>query len=310
MKKHFLLLSAICGAMLGTSCSSEDSPIIVPDEITEFATPKYADLAAAFEIGNGEIVDGDASLTAINFTESGKVVLEVTKGSKVFYVTDAATVTDDGSLLITDEKGNEVGRVANAFVRSSEEVSITVDVAVKAGGTTYHFQQDSPLAVQKIVKSLVGTGTTQTNNIARAWGVASMNVVIEGDVEVSMIEKSGNLKSFADAAQDAGANLTRSEYDALSKVISSITLTGNGLFIMEYTDKTSEVCTWEWTDSNQKQLLLQLRKDTDFGNKFIPLNSKLTADFNKTGVALTLQTDITGKKDYTVTLTIVLKEIK
>ena len=79
MKKHLLFLAVICGAMIGTSCSSDDSPITIPDEITQFAKTKYADLAAMFEIGLDKIMDEGASLTAINFTESGKAILEITK---------------------------------------------------------------------------------------------------------------------------------------------------------------------------------------------------------------------------------------
>ena len=308
MKKHLLLLAALCGAMINTSCSSDDNPIVIPDEITEFVSPKYADLAALFEIGLNKIVADGASLTAINFTESGKVILEITKGAEVLYVTYNASVTDDGTLIITDEGGNEVGRVANAISRSTKDVSIAVDMTVSIGGKTYHFQKKDPVAVKKIMQSLAGAGTTQTSNIARTWKVASMNLVIEGGVEVSMIEKSGNLKPFADAAKENGAKFTQSEYEALCKEINSVTLDKNGLFSIEYTDKDTDVCTWKWTDSNQKELLLQLLKDERFGNKYIPLNSKLTADFNKTGVALTLQTDIKGDKSYKVTITIVLKE--
>ena len=308
MKKHLLFLAVICGAMIGTSCSSDDSPITIPDEITQFAKTKYADLAAMFEIELNKIVDEGASLTAINFTESGKAILEITKDGIVSYVTYNATVTDDGTLIITDEGGKEVGRVKNAFSRSSENVSITVDMKVTIGGKTYQFQKADPVAVQKVMKSLAGTGTTQTNNIARTWKVASMNIVIEGGVEVSMLERSGNLKPFADAAQENGAKLTPTEYQALCKTINSVTLDKNGLFSIQYTDTGTDACTWQWTDSNQKQLLLQLRKDPRFGNKYIPLGSKITADFNKTGVALTLRTDITGEKNYKVTITIVLKE--
>ena len=294
--------------MIYTSCSSKDTPIDIPDEITEFASPKYAELAAMLDITINKIVADGASLTAISFTESGKAIVEITKGGQILYATYNAIVTDGGTLVITDEIGNEVGRVANAFSRSSENVSITVNMNVTAGGKTYHFLNADPVAVQKIMKTLAGTGTTNTKNIARTWKVASMNLVIEGGVEVSMLEKSGNLKPFADAAQDNGANLTQSEYNALCKEIKSVTLDGNGLFSIQYTDQSTDACTWCWTDSSQKQLLLQLRKSPLFGNKFIPLNSNITADFNKTGVALTLQTDIKGDKNYKVTITIVLKE--
>lgn len=308
MKKHLLALATLCGAMFCTSCNNDDSPIIIPDEITEFVSPKFADLAAMFEIGLNKIVADGASLTAIDFTESGKVILEITKADEVLYVTYNAIVNDDGTLVITDELGNELGRVANAFSRSTENVSIAVNMTVTIGGKTYHFQKADPVAVKKIMKSLAGTGTTNTSNMARTWKVASMNLVIEGGVEVSILEKSGSLKPFADAAQDAGAGLTQSEYLALCKEIKSVTLDKNGIFSIEYTDGGTDVCSWKWTDSSQKELLLQLFKDERFGNKYIPLNSRLTADFNKTGVALTLQTDIKGDKNYKVTITIVLKE--
>lgn len=307
MKKYLLYLAAICGAMMNSSCSTEDNPFKEPDKISEFVLPEFAEKAAEFLIQEGKIVAEGASLTAINFTESGKAIIEVTKGSDVYYVTYNATITEDGTLIITDENGNKVGSIPNAFTRSSDNVNITIDLTVIIGGKTYSFKATDPIAVQKIMKSLAGSNTKNTNNVARTWKVASMNIVIEGDVEMSMLERSGNLKAFADAAIDAGAKLTDEEYKILSKTINSVTLDKNGLFSIEYTDKGSDACTWKWTGSNQKELLLELRKSPYFGNKFIPLNSKVTVDFAQSNIALTLKTDITGSEHYKVTLTVVLK---
>lgn len=307
MKKYLLLMAAICGAMIYTSCSQKEEPINIPQEISTFSLPEFANKAAMLTIALDKIVADGASLTAINFTESGKAILELTTGSGVLYATYNATVTSDGTLIVTDEAGNEVGRITNAISRSSEDVNISVSLNATFGGKTYQFNTASPVAVQRVMNTLVGYNTVKTNNVARTWQVASMNIVIEGGVEVSMIERSGNLKVFADAAQEAGAKLTQDEYLAFCKVIKGVTLDKNGMFSIQYTDNNSEACTWKWTDINQKELLLELRKSPYFGNKFMPLNSKITVDFAKSNIVLSLRTDITGEKNYQVLLTFVLK---
>lgn len=307
MKKHLLYIAAICGAIMNSSCSTEDNPIKIPDEISIFELPEYSDKATEFVIQEGKIVADGASLTAINFTESGKAIIEVTKGGRVHYVTYNASITEDGSLSITDVNGNKVGSIPSVFSRSSENTKITVDLTVIIDGKTYYFKATDPVDVLKSVQSLVGSNSKNTNNVARTWKVASMNIVIEGDVEVSMLERSGNLKVFADAAIDAGAKLTADEYRVLSKTINSITLDKNGLFSIEYTDNSSDACTWRWTNDKQMEFLLEPRKNPQFGNKFVPLNSKITVNFAQSNIVLTLKTDITGSEKYKVTLTFVLK---
>jgi hypothetical protein len=167
------------------------------------------------------------------------------------------------------------------------------------------FNTDNPVDALKKVGSI--SDSNNTSNIARTWTVSNMNIVLSGDIDLSMIEHSGNLKVFADAAQEAGAGLTADEYKALCKTIKSVTLDKNGMLSLEYTDGGSEVCTWFWSNTEQTKVNLKLRDGSEFGNKFLSDGSTITVDFTPTGCAFSLTTKITGNKTYTTTLTIVLK---
>lgn len=313
MKKYiYSFVLAICTALICTSCkTSEVEPYKFEEGKVTYSEPKFSDLAAMLDIPDNMIkaVTNDASLTGVSFTESGKVIVELTTSSGVQYVTYNYTV-NDGTYVILDQNGKEVGRISGAISRATDNVSISVTLKVQVGENTYEFQTSDPVNATKLVASLAESSSEASQNVARTWKVSSINVVLEGDVEFSMLEPSGNLKVFADEAQKHGANLTDSEYQALSKTINSITLDKNGLFSIEYVDNSSETCTWKWTESAQNQLILEMRKNTSFGNKFIPVNSVITVNFTPTSMVLTLSTDITGSKNYKATVTIVLREVK
>ena len=300
-------MAVICAAIINTSCSSEDKEYdFGKGETPVFTLPPFADDAALFEIPLNLLTSNGASLTAINFTESGKVIVELTKGSGVSYVTLPynATVAGDGTLIITDQGGNEVGRITGAVSRSLGNVSIGISINVTIGGQTYSFNGTNVPAAK--IQNAIAI-CTQTNNVARTWKVSSMDLVFDGsDIALSKSVQGGNLGEFVEAAQKAGANLDEeNEVPKLSKTINGITIDKSGKFSIEYSDGT-EVCNWEWTDTNYENLKLSLGKGV-FGNKFLSVNSELKVDFMPSSIALTLKTDITGDKTYKAILTFVLK---
>lgn len=310
MKKYLFTFAIIaCAIVITTSCSSSEP--VPPEEkqyTGELEKTKYSDQAAKFVIPADleeaeDALGSGATLTSLSFTESGKAIVEISTDEGVKFGTYNVTISGD-TYTITDDDGKQVGIVQKLQTHSSSVVYITLELdIVIAGVYHYHFVIIVPVPVDMIT----GTVDTKTNNLARTWNVEQMNIVLEGDVDLSKLEQSGNLKVFADAAQEANAELTDDEYRALSKEIASMTFDKNGLFSIEYTDGITEACDWEWTSSEQKAIRLKLRKRTDFGNKFLSNDSYIEVDFTDKGVALTLSTDIKGSKSYKATLSMVLK---
>jgi hypothetical protein len=308
MKKHLLFLVAIpCVAMINTSCSTKEVPPVTPDD-SSIIYEEPENSAVRFEIEENDIeaLEGDGSLTAINITEYGKAVIEVTTDDGVTFATyDVEFSTSE--YTVTDGNGKEAGKIQYSHTRATEYGYLMVRLTVTSKGKTYTFITTEPVRVKKITPD---DTSTRTRNIARTWKVPSMNLVLEGDVNVSKLERSGNLQVFADEAQYAGADLSEGDYRALCKSIKSITLDRNGLFAIEYDNNTTDVCLWEWADGEKNVFSLTKIEHTEFGNKFIPDGSEITVNFTTTSTAFTLQTNISDSKDYTATLTFVLVEDK
>lgn len=310
MKNYlFPLAIAACMALFNTSCSSSDPVPPAEQEYNgEFIKPAYAEQATAFVLPIDEIKDTegkDAYLNGINITESGKAIFEVkTQDGKTKFVTYNALI-DGNTYFFVDDEGNPVGTVVKASTKATQDVTITILIDIYVDGDLYSFEVTItvPITVPD-----PNEASRQTNNLCRTWEVAQMNIVLEGDVNVSKIVDSGNLEEFLDAAEDAEAELTPSEKDALRKFITSVTFDKNGLFSIEYSDGLSDGCSWKWTDEEKQEFIeLKQRNGADFGNKFLNDDSDIKVNFTPNSVALTLDTEITGNKNYTATLTMVLK---
>lgn len=307
MKKTLLLFGmAAMVAFAFTACGSDGDETPAPSALP---TPVYASTATSFEIDdNLTSTDNTASLKGLNFTESGKAIIEVATVNGTKYVTYDVKI-ENGTYTIT-KAGKAMGTVKGFTTRSEVEGSLTIDITVEIPGLgSFTFTTDNPVNVTKVTEAIAATGNTE--KLARTWKVTQMKLTCEGDISVSKTENSGNLKVFADEAQARGANLTDDEMDKLNKSISGLTLDKTGMFSIEYYDNVaksseSEACTWQWTDANQDKLMLKLR-DSEFGNKFLNSDSHISVNFNASGCTFTLTTDIKGSKNYLATLTIVLK---
>ena len=319
MKKIlFLYAMAACVAISNVSCGAEDDNSGLPPAGTVITLPEPATASQAaayvFETATENAVKsetGDVLLKGINFTESGKAVIEVLANGAAKFVTYNATMAN-GEYILTDDKGNKVGTVTESASRGTTDGSLNIDITITIPGIDGDviFRPTSPADVKKVVETIAAT--TATTNICRTWTVVQMNITLEGDVDLAMTENSGNLKRFADEAQKQGADLTADELAELDKTFKSISLDKNGLFSIEYYENkdnsvSSEACTWSWTDEAAQKLKLKLRDGSDFGNKFLSDDTTIKADFNPTGATFTLNTEIKGSKNYKATVTIVLR---
>ena len=310
MKKFlFIFAAAACVALGNISCGSDDSDSPTPKKV-ELPAPQYGDQAASYVFPTNPVTVDGVSLTGINFTESGKAIVEVTlaDGTKK-YVTYKMQIVGN-KYIITNNNGVKVGEfeqndAAMAPSRSSANITVTFSVEVYIYGLgSFTFTTDGTTA-RKVVEEIAST--VNTINIARTWTVQEMKLTLEGDVSASVNEKSGRLIVLANEAQKRGADLTEEEMAQFDKTIKGFTLDKNGLFSIEYDDET-EACSWKWTDANQTKLLLQLR-DSEFGNKFLSNNSSIDVMFYVSGAChFTLATDInTGSKKYKATLLVVMQ---
>lgn len=319
MKKSlFFYAMAACVAISNVSCGGDDDNSGLPPAGTVITLPEPATASQAaayvFETSTANAVksetDDNVLLKGINFTESGKAIIEVLANGAAKFVTCNATLAN-GEYTLTDDSGKKIGTVTEHSVRGTTTGSIDIQITITIPGVgVVTFSPTSPAAVQKVVETIAAT--TATTNICRTWTVVQMNITLDGDVDLVMTESSGNLKRFADEAQKQGANLTDNELAQLNKTFKGISLDKNGLFSIEYyenSDKTisSEACSWSWTDEAAQKLRLRMRDGSDFGNKFLSDNTVIKADFNPVGATFTLNTEIKGSKNYVATLTIVLK---
>lgn len=309
---------AACVAMSSVSCGADDDNDGLPPAgtIMNLPEPPAASQAAAyvFETSAADAVKAEGSdliLKGINFTESGKAVIEVLDNGSAKFVTYDALLAD-GVYTLKDASGKNIGTVTESASRAGvSETSIDIDITITVPGYgVVTFRPASPAAVQKFVETV--SASTSTVNICRTWTVVQMNITLDGDVDLVMTETGGNMKRFADEAQKQGANLTADELAELNKTFKGITLDKNGLFSIEYIENgdnsvTSQACSWSWTDEANQKLRLRKRDGSDFGNKFLSDDTAIKADFNPTGATFTLNTKITGSKNYNVTLTIVLR---
>lgn len=309
MKKNlFFLAIAVCVAMSNVSCGSDsDNGGDNPSQVT-LPKPKYADKAASFTLDKGKVVAADdelVSLTALNITEGGKAIIGVADGNgKKHFV--SCDVEIDGDTYTISKNGRKSGIVKEIVgSRATSSTNLTIDLVVEIPflGET-KFTTSDPVAAQKVIETIAPT--VNTSNIARTWTIQTMKLTCEGDIDCSLTEKSGNLAVFAKEMQSRGANLTDEEVGQLSKTIHGVTLDKTGMFSIEYSDATTEVCSWNWTNANQEQLMLSLR-DSEFGNKLLSEKSNVEVKFATSGCTFTTTTNITGKKTYKATLVIVLK---
>jgi len=316
MRKNFFYMAvALCVAISNVSCGGDDDTDGLPPSSgqVELPVPPTAGQAAAYVIPADAVTSAGnsaASLVGIHFTESGKAIFEVSSAGKLEFVTYNAKL-EGARYVVTDDAGQQVGTVTDAATKGTSGTTIDIEITIYVPGIgTVVFHPASPVAVQKVVAAFASTSATA--NICRTWTVTQMNITLDGDVDLVMLENSGNLERFADEAQRQGAGLTDKEMAELRKTFKGITLDQNGLFSIEYYENgsnsiTSEACTWYWTDEASQALKLQLRERSLFGNKFLSDNTTIKADFNPTGASFTLNTVIEGSKRYKATLTIVLK---
>jgi len=282
MKKHFFYFAmAACIALCNISCGSDDG-----GGSGEPINPlEYANQAVAFIVSDGTVTatagSSNASLTALNFTEAGKAVLEITENGEKKFVTYNVKI-EGTTYTIYDDNGKVIGTVQSNVTRGSKSATININITIIVNGQTYTFTTNSADATMQYATM---TGGNNLTNIARTWVVKNMKLTLESAdpdfVALSMTVQSGKLSAFVQEIKRRDTGFSDSDIDKLNKEIKSLTLDQTGMFDIEYTDGGSDVATWSWKGTNYANIALQL-KNSAAGNKFIQDNTNITVTLTST----------------------------
>jgi len=285
MKKNFFYFAmALCVALCTVSCGSDDdgdsAPSYTPQKYEKEATAfTLEDRTASNVIGSGEII----SVTGLNFTESGKAIIETThlkqgKTSKKYSTYDAEI---DGNKYIIKDGNKEIGTVINNGTRgSSEGVEITINVTLTFDGVPVTINPDH--AVEAIHKLEVIAASQGLNNITRTWTVQDMKLTLDFDnkPDASVIVQGGSLREFQELAEEHNIILTEKDRTALNRSIVGLTLDKFGLFTVTYSDKFNDAAEWSWVvGSNDNKIKLTL-KDEEMGHKFLNSNAGIDVQYS------------------------------
>lgn len=282
MKKNFFYFAmALCVALCTVSCGSDDDG----DSAPSYTPQKYEKEATAFTLGNNvaSVTQGNEtiSITGLNFTESGKAIIETThmKESKttVKYSTYDAEI--NGNEYIIKDGANKIGTVVNNGTRSSEGVEITINITLSFDGVPVTIK---PANAVKAVHMLEVIAASQgLTNITRTWQVERMKLTLDfdDDQDFSTEVTGGSLKPFQDLAKEHNIILTEKDRTALNRTIVGLTLDKFGLFTVTYSDKFNDAAQWSWAvGSNDSKIKITL-KDEEMGNKFLNSNANIDVKY-------------------------------
>ena len=284
-----------------TSDSSQDSIDLV----------EYINQDVSFVISEGIITatsNNEACLTAMNFTDYGKAIIEVTEnGKKKFVIFNVKA--EDSKYSITDDTGQILGTVTGYVRPGTTKAIINVSITISINGITYVFSKNSAEADMQYATM---TGGNNLVNIARTWRIRNMKLTLESDdpsfMSLAMTESSGKLSAFVAEVKKRDTGFSNTDIDKLNKEIKSVTLDMTGLFVIEYTDGGIDAATWRWNNSSFSNIAIKW-KNSECGNKFIQDNTRIAVDFNNNLCRLTCSTTINreNKRAFVVTLNIVME---
>lgn len=302
-----------------TACSSDDNDDNeVKDHPVTLPLPTTANDAVELELAHPikAADENHPGLKSVDFTESGKVVVELSdmNTGELTYVTDNATKS--GEVYTMGGSNTKVkGTVkVSPKMRSSEQDVVVIDITVTTDGETLVFQTGDEGV--EATASTTATGDETLDRLCRTWKV-------DGAI-LDLKSKSKNIKAYEEFDSDANGNfdlrqvreeaevqeLDLSEEDKaeFERTVRDVIITKSGKFIIEYTDHASDVAEWEWADAQKTSFTIKLNGE-DMGNKFIQDGSRITFAFKENRCNLKLDTDINddSNNDWEVMLTLQLR---
>lgn len=323
MKKNFFYLALAAIVALGMpACSSDDDDVVELDPVN---LPKPANAVNAVEYVLPTALDANTSTTgdaqespalkSINFTESGKILLELVSpvdGKRTYVMEDATfnnnTYTMNGSKVkgTIKQAGAAARTRANTHILVDIAVTITIEktVTYTSGGETITVTETRPAAGDEVM-----------DNLARTWNVtgAILDLKSESKNIKAYEEFDSNSQGYFDLRQvreealNQKVAMTEEEEEEFERTVKSVTITGDQQFIIEYTDHDPDVAEWEWNNPEKTSIRIVL-KEGNMGNKFFDNDTKIGVAFNGNRCNLKMNTDVSDAEhnDWEVELTLKL----
>ena len=264
-KKFFYVMCMALTSMAFVACGGDDEP--EPEKAPTLKTPAFAEQASSLTIA-----DANAPYKYIEFTESGRAVLQLNVNPEVktrdvvdivSYI--AGTFAWDGNkYTIYGPDKKVICTVQTA--KLGNKVSIRIEMP---DGTV--FEGEGTVATK--------ASSDATNTISRSWKVTETVLTYEA-------EATGG-KKFT------GCNLneiigTFNETLSTNKVVTEIVFTRSGSFFIFYANEENDYGTWNWQDATKGTLSYRWR-EANMGNKFE--SGVATFDVRKGQYCLTLKAD-------------------
>lgn len=321
MKKYFFYLSlAVITATCMTACGDDEDDAAQPAPVT-LKTPANAEkavqysLQTALEASSSEDVP---ALQGLNFTESGKMLLELRnpEDGKLSYIMEDATLAGNVYTLNGSKARGTVTVVTNgARSRATGTDQLIIDLSVTYS-TTSTVTYTSGNTTVTVTTTTISTGDEAMDRLARTWKISGAILDLRSktkDIKAyEEFDSRGGLFYLEDVlaeALDQNVNLSPSEQEEFKRVVKSVTITKSGVLTVDYADGTEDVAGWQWANTEKTAIRITL-KDEEMGNKFFSNDSKITVAFSDTRCNLKLDTSVkdNSNSNWEVSLTLKLYE--
>lgn len=270
-KKFFYVMCMALTSMAFVACGGDDEP--EPEKAPTLKTPAYAEQASSLTIA-----DAKAPYKYIEFTESGRAVLQLNVNPEVktrdvvdivSYI--AGTFAWDGNkYTIYGPDKKVICTVQTA--KLGNKVSIRIEMP---DGTV--FEGEGTVATK--------ASSDATNTISRSWKVTETVLTYEAEATGGKKFTGCNLNEILAYAQRKG---TFNETLSTNKVVTEIVFTRSGSFFIFYANEENDYGTWNWQDATKGTLSYRWR-EANMGNKFE--SGVATFDVRKGQYCLTLKAD-------------------
>ncbi len=321
--KFFYLPLAVVAALGMTACSSDDEndENEVKDYEVTLVTPQDAGeavnyvLAQPITAADDETAGSVPTLKSIDFTENGKVVVELryAESGQLAYVTDDATKSGNTYTMSGRKVRGKV--VVSGATRASSQAELDIDMTVvlKDGSVAVYQTGDEGATA---TGNTTAVGDETLDRLCRTWKV-------DGAI-LDLKSKKKNIKAYEEFDSDASGNfdlrqvraeaevqeleLSDDEKEEFERTVKNVVITKSGKFIIEYTDHESDVAEWTWADAGKTTITIKLNGE-DMGNKFITDGSRITFAFRDNRCNLKLDTELNdnSNNDWEVMLTLQLR---
>ena len=322
MKKYFFYMAmALVAAITTTACSSDDDENT--DATVQLTTPPYADEAVHYDLSPALVAssatesgDSRPELKAIDFSECGKILLEIyfpADETSRFVMDDATVAGNVYTMKGTKVQGTIRKVAANARTRAAERLYVDITVRLSDSEVTTFKTDDETVSS---TATTTASGNDATDRLCRTWKVLGAILDLKSNSKnvkaYEEFDSRGGLFYLEDVLEEAlrqDVRLTDEEQEQFKRVVKNITITKSGLFIINYVDHTEDVAKWEWANSANTSIRIHLL-DEEMGNKFISDDSKIDVAFKDNRCNMKLDTSLTDNdnNDWESQLTLKLQE--